>query len=51
MKTLIINGKLEAAGNNKAMIQTASRLIRKRKLENPVVSLTDGIVFKLEKEV
>ena len=51
MKTLIINGKPEAAGQQKAMVRTASRIIKKRKLENPVVSLTDGIVFSLEEKV
>jgi len=51
MKTLIINGKIEAAGHTKSLLRTATRIIRKEKLINPSIKLTEGIVFKLEKEV
>lgn len=51
MKTLIINGKLEAAGEQKSLIRAATRIIRKKKLNDPSVRLTEGIVFKLEEEV
>ena len=51
MKTLMINGKLEAAGTPEALVRYARKLIRKQKLQNPDISLIRGIIFKLEEAV
>jgi hypothetical protein len=50
MKTLIINGKLEATGEPDAMDRAKTRILRKKKLENPSVVLTEGIIFLLEEK-
>jgi hypothetical protein len=51
MKTLVINKKLRAAGNQESLIRQAARIVKAEKLKNPEVSLTEGIIFKLEEEV
>lgn len=51
MKTLIINGQPKAAGNPEAMDRAKTRILRKQKLENPSVVLTEGIIFKLTEKV
>ena len=51
MKTLIINGTVEAAGHTSSLLRAATRIIKKKKLSNPDVHLTEGIIFKLEDEV
>lgn len=51
MKTLIINGKLEAAGDQKSLLRAATRIIKKKKLKNPSVYLIENIIFELEKNV
>lgn len=51
MKTLIINGKLEAARDQESMLRTATRIIKKKKLKDPIVRLTENIIFKLQEEV
>ena len=49
MKTLIINGKVKAAGSHKAMIRQSARIIKQEKIENPTVVLTEGFITQLEK--
>ena len=51
MKTLIINGKPKAAGSHKAMIRQSARIIRQEKIENPVITLVEGVITQLEKAV
>lgn len=51
MKTLVINGKVEAAGTPEALLRYAKKIVRKGKLKNPDISLIRGIVFKLEEAV
>ena len=51
MKTLIINEKVIAAGHSKSLLRVATRIIRKQKLINPSIRLTEGFILKLIKEV
>lgn len=47
MKTLIIDGKLIAAGSPDSLLRYARKEIRKRKLINPEISFIKGMIFKL----
>jgi len=51
MKTLIINGKIEAAGTPEALLRYAKRVIRKDKLKDPDIKLIKGIIWQLEQAV
>lgn len=48
MKTLIINGKLEATGNSESLLRHAKKVIRNKHIESPSISLVKGMILKLE---
>lgn len=50
MKTLIINGKIMAAGSSESLLRYARKITRRRD-DNPEISLIKGIIFELEKAV
>lgn len=50
MKTLLINGKIMAAGSSESLLRYARKITRRRD-DNPEISLIKGIIFELEKAV
>lgn len=48
MKTLVINSKIEATGNQRSLLRYAKMIIRRKKISSPNVQLLQGVIFKPE---
>ena len=51
MKSLVINGKVMAAGHPDALLRVVNRISRKKKLEKSSIRIINKIIFKLEEAI